>query len=117
MLRVSDRPSGIPPGAHPHHPYTLVPIVSSTPLPLGLVVNGIAHLAPNTQGFSSDYDGPLRHDAGAPEVIPMTRLQVAMSRELFSWPLYTIVIALGQVCATVLPWCCLADKVVDAKRH
>lgn len=37
------------------------------------------------------------HDAGPPETVPMTRLQIAMSRELAGWPLYTIVIALGQM--------------------
>ncbi|KAG5645233.1 hypothetical protein DXG03_006650 [Asterophora parasitica] len=52
----------------------------------------------NTPGYTpSDYDGPLRHDAGAPEVVPMTRLQVFMSREIGGWPLYTIVIGLGQM--------------------
>ncbi|PBK78186.1 modular protein with glycoside hydrolase family 13 and glycosyltransferase family 5 domains [Armillaria solidipes] len=54
--------------------------------------------SPNTQAFStSEYDGPLRNDAGAPEIVPMTRLQIAMSRELWGWPLYTIVIAAGQM--------------------
>lgn len=51
------------------------------------------------QGFSqADYDGPLHNDANQPPVVPMTGLQIAMSRELGGWPLYTIVIALGQVC-------------------
>lgn len=54
--------------------------------------------APNTQIYNpSDYDGPMRHDAGPPEVIPMTRLQISLSREIAGWPLYTIIIALGQV--------------------
>ena len=54
-------------------------------------------VAPNTQAFSGvDYDDS-RHDAGQPEMVPMTRLQVAMSREIGGWPLYTIVIAAGQV--------------------
>ncbi|KAF9464738.1 modular protein with glycoside hydrolase family 13 and glycosyltransferase family 5 domains [Collybia nuda] len=54
--------------------------------------------SPNTQAFSnSDYDGALRHDSGLPEVVPMTRLQIAMSREIGGWPLYTIVIGLGQM--------------------
>lgn len=61
-------------------------------------------LAPNTQTYT-DYDGPLRHDAGAPEVVPMTRLQVLMSREIGGWPLYTIVIGLGQVCRSTSPLC------------
>jgi alpha-1,3-glucan synthase len=56
--------------------------------------------APNTQSFNparqfADYDGPLAHDQG--EVVIMTGLQIAMSREIGGWPLYTIVMALGQV--------------------
>lgn len=42
-----------------------------------------------------DYSGPLPHGN---DVVIMTGLQIAMSRELFGWPLYTIIIALGQVC-------------------
>lgn len=54
-------------------------------------------VAPNTQAFSgADYD-ESRHDAGQPDIVPMTRLQIAMSREIGGWPLYTIVIAAGQV--------------------
>ncbi|KAI0006163.1 glycoside hydrolase family 13/glycosyltransferase family 5 protein [Russula compacta] len=56
--------------------------------------------SPNTQSFNTtgqftDYEGPLAHDQG--EVVIMTGLQIAMSREVVGWPLYTIVIALGQV--------------------
>ncbi|TFK42547.1 hypothetical protein BDQ12DRAFT_281172 [Crucibulum laeve] len=52
--------------------------------------------SPNTQRFShSDLDGAL-HQEGPPPV-PMTGLQIAMSREVGGWPLYTIVIALGQM--------------------
>ncbi|KAF8964043.1 modular protein with glycoside hydrolase family 13 and glycosyltransferase family 5 domains [Flammula alnicola] len=54
--------------------------------------------SPNMQAFSqADYDGPLAHDAGPPPVAPMTGLQIAMSREIGGWPLYTIVIGLGQM--------------------
>ncbi|GLB34918.1 putative glycoside hydrolase family 13 and glycosyltransferase family 5 protein [Lyophyllum shimeji] len=54
--------------------------------------------SPNTQVYSpSDYDGALRHDAGPPPVVPMTRLQIFMSREIGGWPLYAIVIGLGQM--------------------
>jgi len=28
----------------------------------------------------------------------MTGLQIAMSREIFGWPLYSLVMAAGQVC-------------------
>ncbi|KAI0950602.1 hypothetical protein AcV7_009015 [Taiwanofungus camphoratus] len=41
-----------------------------------------------------DYSGPLPHGN---DVVIMTGLQIAMSRELFGWPLYTIIIALGQM--------------------
>jgi alpha-1,3-glucan synthase len=62
------------------------------------ISDSICMVAPNTQAFSgADYDDS-RHDAGQPEVVPMTRLQIAMSREIGGWPLYTIVIAAGQVC-------------------
>ncbi|KAF9053716.1 modular protein with glycoside hydrolase family 13 and glycosyltransferase family 5 domains [Hymenopellis radicata] len=46
---------------------------------------------------SDGYEGSLHHDAGPPEIVPMTGLQIAMSREIAGWPLYTIVIALGQM--------------------
>ena len=56
-------------------------------------------VAPNTQGDSSfDHEGPLRHDPRPTEVVPMTGLQIFMAREIGGWPLYTIVIGLGQVC-------------------
>lgn len=62
--------------------------------------NFINFAAPNTQSFNTagqftDYDGPLPHDQG--EVVLMSGLQIAMSREIGGWPLYTIIIALGQV--------------------
>jgi alpha-1,3-glucan synthase len=37
----------------------------------------------------------LAHNQG--EVVIMSGLQIAMSREIIGWPLYTVVIALGQV--------------------
>lgn len=37
----------------------------------------------------------MAHDQG--DVVIMTSLQIAMSREVVGWPLYTIVLALGQV--------------------
>lgn len=59
-------------------------------------------LAPTHQQFSTaDYNGPLRNEPNEPhenvDVVVMTRLQIAMSREIGGWPLYTIVIGLGQV--------------------
>ncbi|KAJ7285792.1 modular protein with glycoside hydrolase family 13 and glycosyltransferase family 5 domains [Mycena rebaudengoi] len=57
--------------------------------------------SPNNQRFSiSDYEGPMQNDhqdAGLPEVVPMTRLQIAMAREIGGWPIYTIIIGLGQM--------------------
>lgn len=55
-------------------------------------------LAPSMQAFPhSDYDTILNGDANQPPVAPMTGLQITMSREIGGWPLYTIIIALGQV--------------------
>lgn len=75
-------------------------------------------VALNTHAFSgADYDD-ARHDAAQPEVVPMTRLQIAMSREIGGWPLYTIVIAAGQVCiysTTILS--CDPDHNLDVERH
>jgi alpha-1,3-glucan synthase len=46
--------------------------------------------------FHGEDDNPF-HDHDQPDTVPMTGLQIAMSRELGGWPLYTIVIALGQM--------------------
>jgi alpha-1,3-glucan synthase len=57
------------------------------------------HLAANVDGDGANpygNGGLSRQDTGETEII-MTQLQVAMSREIGGWPLYTIVIALGQV--------------------
>jgi len=37
-------------------------------------------------------------DAPPEEVVIMTGVQIAMSREFFGWPLYSLVMAAGQVC-------------------
>ncbi|KAF8636652.1 hypothetical protein AX17_003459 [Amanita inopinata Kibby_2008] len=52
--------------------------------------------SPNTQaGFStSDYDVHLHPQL---DIVPMTKIQIAMAREIGGWPLYTIVIGLGQM--------------------
>lgn len=57
-------------------------------------------LAPSQSGFTSadGYTGPP-NDQG--DVVIMTGLQIAMAREIGGWPLYTIVIAAGQVCSNV----------------
>ena len=48
---------------------------------------------------TAGYDGPLPNPNDA---VVMTGLQIFMSRDLFTWPLYTIVIALGQVRAPII---------------
>lgn len=52
---------------------------------------------PNEPNFG-EYSGPLPNGN---DIVIMTGLQIAMSRELFGWPLYTIVIALGQVSSCI----------------
>jgi alpha-1,3-glucan synthase len=38
----------------------------------------------------------MNHDPALDGVV-MTRLQIALQREIGGWPLYTIILALGQV--------------------
>ena len=45
-----------------------------------------------------DYNGPLMHHDPALDGVVMTRMQIALQREIGGWPLYTIILALGQVC-------------------
>ena len=43
---------------------------------------------------------PLANESGhfpPGEVVVMNRIQIALAREIGGWPLYTIIIALGQV--------------------
>ncbi|TFK76403.1 hypothetical protein BDN72DRAFT_234531 [Pluteus cervinus] len=51
--------------------------------------------SPSTHGFDSSL--PDEHSGPHIDAPPMTRTQIAMSREVGGWPLYTIVIGLGQV--------------------
>ncbi|TDL24794.1 glycoside hydrolase family 13/glycosyltransferase family 5 protein [Rickenella mellea] len=48
-------------------------------------------------GFSSEYHGPLINEPAEPVV--MTALQAALQRQIGGWPLYTIIIATGQMLA------------------
>ncbi|KAG8878121.1 Cell wall alpha-1,3-glucan synthase ags1 [Tulasnella sp. 331] len=48
----------------------------------------------NNMFNTADYTGPLPNETDGP---PMTSLQILMQRELAGWPLYTIIIALGQM--------------------
>ncbi|OBZ75598.1 Cell wall alpha-1,3-glucan synthase mok13 [Grifola frondosa] len=45
-------------------------------------------------GVNGDYSGPLPNGN---DVVIMTGLQIALSREIFGWPIYTIIIAIGQM--------------------
>ena len=70
-------------------------------------------LAPSTGLTGTTPDVPPE------EVVIMTGLQIAMSREFFGWPLYSLVMAAGQVCRlhdTCLPF---NDRLafLDAKRN
>lgn len=62
--------------------------------------------APNAMSFgpssNSSFDdrGHIAGDMGPPEIVQMTRLQLFLAREIGGWPLYTIIIALGQVRGT-----------------
>jgi hypothetical protein len=118
VLQVYDLLKGTPYGERHRHRYILDQIVRNSIYFIGLYLITIP-LAPNTQAFStSEYDGALRHDAGLPDVVPMTRLQVAMSREIGGWPLYTIVIGLGQVYTDLFLVVSIANaNDVDAKCH
>ena len=65
----------------------------------------------------SDYDTALNGDPNQPPVAPMTGLQITMSREIGGWPLYTIVIAMGQVSILFNNGGQLIKCVLDAQRH
>ena len=61
---------------------------------------GIHSMSPSTAagGFSSEeYGGALPHENN--EVVIMSGLQIALQRQIGGWPLYTIIIALGQMLA------------------
>ncbi|KDQ60792.1 glycosyltransferase family 5 protein [Jaapia argillacea MUCL 33604] len=51
--------------------------------------------APSSASGFTDYNGVLANDNS--EVVVMTGLQIAMAREIGGWPLYALVIALGQM--------------------
>lgn len=59
--------------------------------------SGSLYSRPDSPNMQGEFDGQSFHEGGPPDSVPMTRLQIAMSRELGGWPLYTIVIALGQM--------------------
>jgi alpha-1,3-glucan synthase len=73
----------------------------------------VTHICPAPSGISSvhydgtvegatafnthEYTGPLMNRDPASDGVVMSRLQVALQREIGGWPLYTIILALGQV--------------------
>lgn len=71
------------------------------------------------QAFSpADYEGNLQHhDAGLPPTVPMTGLQIAMSREIGGWPVYTIIIGIGQVRCPANLLRLNSDHSLDVERH
>lgn len=68
-----------------------------------VIINRSVAIAPSFMGShgggnnyfdTKDYSGPLPNDNNEPS---MTRLQIAMQREIGGWPLYTIIMAIGQM--------------------
>lgn len=45
---------------------------------------------------SEEYNSPLVRETG--EVVVMSALQIALQRQIGGWPLYSIIIGIGQVC-------------------
>ncbi|QRW14378.1 alpha-1,3-glucan synthase [Ceratobasidium sp. AG-Ba] len=59
--------------------------------------SGFSHApgTPGGQGFDTkNYSGPLPNPTDGP---PMSALQIAMQRDVYGWPLYTVIIAIGQM--------------------
>ena len=56
--------------------------------------------APGTPSTHPAADGSTMLPYGGDFVV-MTRVQIAMARKIYGWPLYTIVIALGQASLTL----------------
>ncbi|KZO95858.1 glycosyltransferase family 5 protein [Calocera viscosa TUFC12733] len=56
--------------------------------------------SPNPYGSTASFQHHLDYEAPPapdPDAAPMTRLQIALAREIGGWPLYTIIIATGQM--------------------
>lgn len=52
-------------------------------------------------GYVDNYGGNEMYDDGPTDEARMTRLQVFMQHSIAGWPLYTIIIALGQLMSAV----------------
>jgi hypothetical protein len=61
--------------------------------------NICSHITHSAEFSPYDIDLLAPRPQTVSDVIPMTRLQIMMSREVGGWPMYAIVIAMGQVCA------------------
>ena len=58
-------------------------------------------------------------DAGGATLVIPSRLQVFLSRELFGWPLYGLILAFGQVCclfSRMLGVDVMTDRFADVER-
>ena len=64
------------------------------------------------------YGGGDLYEEGNPSDSNLTKLQIFMSRSLVGWPLYTIIISLGQLLSAVrLPQPFLADEADVNRLH
>jgi hypothetical protein len=73
------------------------------PAPSGF--SSVHHHGAQPFDATQDYNGPLMHHDPASDGVVMTRLQIALQREIAGWPLYTIILALGQVSFSSLLIC------------
>ncbi|KAF8522241.1 glycoside hydrolase family 13 and glycosyltransferase family 5 protein [Hysterangium stoloniferum] len=59
--------------------------------------SSIYHQEGGTAYNTQDYSGPLMNHDPALDGVVMTKTQIALQREIGGWPLYTIILALGQM--------------------
>lgn len=94
MLLVNALINAIQYGEHPILQYILDQLVSVSFLYARISLKPTFFSAPMGDGFpNAEWEAPLAQPLKA----QMTRLQIFLARELGGWPLYTIIIALGQV--------------------
>lgn len=55
------------------------------------------HSRPSSPSFAPSSGGLNEESTETGDIVVMTRLQIAMSREIYGWPLYSIVMATGQM--------------------
>jgi hypothetical protein len=56
------------------------------------------------------------HEQHAPDV-PMTRMQIFMNRSIGGWPLYTIILSIGQLLSAVSTSCIVCDVLLLNSQH